>query len=196
MADAGMDVINPSGHRLNGGQVGRHQPFRHRTPVTQIRCEPKAWMAGQPGRHAPGVEQRTTAMRLERHRNGTGIDLIQNAVKKAMLLDLIPAVAAGDQRDLERGQRHSPLQAALNLIKMLCWRAIEIGGVIPPSNNFKDQMLVCIGDATSDRFWIKGFETGVVEIDFKAVKPIACSRYTSLVQGRRPAPQCFEQQQP
>ena len=166
MTDAGMDVINPSCHRLNGGQFGRHQPFRYRTPVTQIRCEPKPWMAGQPGRHAPGVEQRTTAMRLERHRNGTGIDLIQNAVKKAMLLDLIPAVAASDQSDLERSQRHGPRQAAPNLIEMLRWRAIEIGGVIPPGNNFKNQMLFCIRDAPSDRFWIKGLETGVVEIDF------------------------------
>ena len=176
MTDAGMDVINPTGHRLNGGQVGRHQAFRHRTPVAQICCEPKAWMAGKPGRHPPWVEQGTAAMRLERHRNGTGIDLIQNAFQKAMLIDFLPAVAAGDQTDLERSQRNGPLQAALNLIEMLQWRAAEIWGVVPSGNNFKNQMLFCIGDAASDRFRIQGLETGVIEIDFKAVKTIACSR--------------------
>ena len=80
MAYSGMDVINTSGHRLNGGQLRRHQPFRYRTPMTQIRCEPKAWMAGQPVGHPPGVEERTTAMRLERYRNRTGINLIQKSV--------------------------------------------------------------------------------------------------------------------
>ena len=83
-----------------------------------------------------------------------------------MLLDFLPAIAAGDQSDLERGKRHGPLQAALNLIKMLRWRAVEVRGVIPSGNNFKNQMLFCIRDAASDRFWIKGLETGVVEIDF------------------------------
>ena len=174
MADAGMDVINPIGHRLNGRQVRRHQPFRHRTPVTQISCESKAWMACKPGRHPPGVEQGTTAMRFECHWYGTGIDLIQNAVQKAMLLDFVPAVTAGDQIDLERGQRHGPLQAALNLIEMLRWRAIEIGGVITSGHNFKNQMLFCIRDAASDRLRVQGLQTGVVEIDFKAVKTVAC----------------------
>ena len=93
-----------------------------------------------------------------------------------MLLDFIPAVAASDESDLERGQRHSSLQAALNLIEMLRWRAVEIGGVIPSGNNFKNQMLFCIGDAASDRFRIPGLETRVIEIDFKTVKTIACSR--------------------
>ena len=115
-------------------------------------------------------------MRLERHRNGTGIDLIQNAFQKAMLIDFRPAVAAGDQTDLERSQRNGPLQAALNLIEMLRWRAIEIGGVITSGHNFKNQMLFCIRDAASDRLRIQGLETGVIEIDFKAVKSIACSR--------------------
>ena len=115
-------------------------------------------------------------MRLERHGNGTGIDLIQNAFQKAMLIDFLPAVAAGDQTDLERSQRNGTLQAALNLIEMLQWRAAEIRGVVPSGNNFKNQMLFCIGDAASNRFRIQGLETGVIEIDFKAVKTIACSR--------------------
>ena len=176
MADAGMDVINPSGHRLNGGQFRCHQPFRHRTPVTQIRCEPQAWMAGKPGRHPPGIEQGTTAMRLERYRNRTGIDLIQNVFKKTMLLNFIPAIAAGDQSDLERSQSHGPIHAALKLIEMLRGRTVEIGGVIPPGNNLKNQMLFGIGEASSDLLRFKALETGVVKIDFKAIKPIACRR--------------------
>ncbi len=115
-------------------------------------------------------------MRLERYRNRTGIDLIQNVFKKTMLLNFIPAVAAGDQSDLERSQRHGPRQAAPNLIEMLRWRAVEIGGVIPPGNNFKNQMLFGIGEASSDLLRFKALETGVVKVDFKAVKPIACRR--------------------
>ena len=113
-------------------------------------------------------------MRLKRHRDRTGINLIQNAVQKAMLLGFIPAVAASDQSDFERVQCHGPLQASPDLIKMLRWRAVEIGGVIPPGHNFKNQMLMCIGEAASDRFRSKALQTGVVEIDFKAVKTIAC----------------------
>ena len=133
-------------------------------------------MAGQQAGHAPGIEERTTAMRLERHRNRKGINLIQQSVEKAMLLDFIPAVAAGDQSDLERGQRHGPLQAALDLIKMLRWRAVEIGGVIPPGNNFENQMLFGIGEAASNLLRFKALETGMVKIDYKAIKPIAGRR--------------------
>ena len=97
-----------------------------------------------------------------------------------MLLGLTPAVAAGDQSDLERGQRHGPLQAVLNLIEMLRGRAVEIGGVIPPGNNFKNQMLLCICKAASDRFRIKSLETRMIKVDFNAVKPIAFCRGTSL----------------
>ena len=68
--------------------------------MTEIRCKPKPWMAGQQAGHAPGIEERTTAMRLERHRNRTVFNLVQKSVEKAMLLDFIPAVAAGDQSDL------------------------------------------------------------------------------------------------
>ena len=127
-------------------------------------------------------------MGLERHRDGTGIDLIQNAVQKTMLLDFIPAVAAGDQSDLERGQRHGPLQAALNLLKMLRWRAVEIGGVIPPGNNFNNQMLFCIGEAASDRFRLKSVKTRVIEVHLKAIKALAVSRGAGLFEGRSPAP--------
>ena len=187
MSDAGMDVINPSGHRLNGRQFRRHQAFRHRTPMAQIRCEPKTWMAGQPSRHPPGLEQGTTAMRLERHRDRTGINLIQNAVQKAML-GFIPAVAASDQSDFERVQCHGPIQASPDLIKMLRWRAVEIGGVIPPVTISRircccaseKQPRIDSGARPSDR---------VVEIDFKAVKTIAedeqaCSK-------RRTTPRVF-----
>ena len=142
MTDSGMDVVNPRGHRLNGGQIGCHQPFRHGTPVAQIRCETQAWMANEPGRHPPRVKQRTTAMRLQRHRNGTGIDLIQNAGKEVMLIRFLPTVAAGDQADLQRGQCNSTLQPALNLIEMLRWGAVEIRGVVPPGDDFDNQMLV------------------------------------------------------
>ena len=119
-------------------------------------------------------------MGLERHRDGTGIDLIQNAVQKTMLLDFIPAVAAGDQSDLERGQRHGPLQAVLNLIEMLRWRAVEIGGVIPPGNNFNNQMLFCIGEAASDRFRLNSVKTRVIEVHLKAIKALAFSRGAGL----------------
>ena len=115
-------------------------------------------------------------MRLERYRNRTGIDLIQNVFKKTMLLNFIPAVAASDQSDLERSQRHGPIHAALQLIEMLRWRTVEIGGVPPPGNNFKNQMLFGIGEASSDLLRFKALETAVVKVDFKAVKPIACCR--------------------
>ena len=135
-------------------------------------------------------------MRLERHRNRTGFNFVQKSVEKAMLLDFVPAVAAGDQSDLERGQRHGPLQAALDLIKMLRWRAVEIGGVIPPGNNFNNQMLFCVGEATSDRFRLKSLKTRMIEVHLKAIKALAVSREAGLFEGRSPAPQCFEQQQP
>ena len=135
-------------------------------------------------------------MRLERHRNRTGIDVIQNAFKKAMLVDFIPVVAAGDQSDLERGKRHGPLQAAMNLIKMLRWRAVEVRGVIPSGNNFKNQMLFCIGEAASDPFRLKIIKTRMIEVDFEAIKPMAFCGRTGLIQGGGPAPKCFEQQQP
>ena len=153
-------------------------------------------MAGQPGGHAPWVEERTTAMRLERHRNRTGINLIQKSVEKAMLLDFIPAVAAGDQSDLERGQRHGPLQAALNLIKMLRWRAVEIGGVIAPGHNFENQMLFGIGETALDPFRLKSLKTRVIEVHLKTIKPVGLSGATGLFQGGGPAPESFEQQQP
>ena len=92
-----------------------------------------------------------------------------------MLLDFVPAVTAGDQIDLERGQRHGPLQAALNLIEMLRWRAIEIGGVIPPGNNFENQMLFCIGETASNRFRLKSLKTRVIEVHLEAIKTLAFS---------------------
>ena len=113
-----------------------------------------------------------------------------------MLLDFIPAIAASDQSDLERSQRHGPFQAAMNLIEMLRWRAVEIGGVTPPGNNFKNQMLFCIGEAASDRFRLKILKTRMIEVDLKAIKPMALSGGTSLFEGLGPAPKCFEQQQP
>ena len=134
-------------------------------------------------------------MRLDRHRNRTGFNLIQKSVEKAMLLDFIPAVAASDQIDLERGQLHGPLQAALNLIKMLRWSAVEIGGVIPPSNNFENQMLFCIGEAASDPFRLKSHKTSVIEVHLKAIKALVFSGGAGLFKGRSPTPQCFEQQQ-
>ena len=135
-------------------------------------------------------------MGLERYRNRTRINLIQKSVEKTMLLDFVPAVAAGDQSDLERGQRHGSLQAALNLIKMLRWRAVEIGGVIPPRNNFNNQMLFCIGEAASDPFRLKSLKTSVIEVHLKAIKALAFSGGAGLFKGPSPAPQCFEQQQP
>ena len=135
-------------------------------------------------------------MRLERHRNRTRINFVQKSVEETMLLDFLPAIAAGDQSDLERGQRNGSLQAAMNLIKMLRWRAVEIGGVIPPGNNFNNQMLFCIGEAASDRFRLKSVKTRVIEVHLKAIKALAVSRGAGLFEGRSPAPQCFEQQQP
>ena len=114
-------------------------------------------------------------MRLERHRNRTRINFVQKSVEKAMLLDFIPAVAAGDQSDFERGQRHGPLQATLNLIKMLRRRAVEIGGVIPPGNNFEDQMLFCIGETASNPFRLKSLKTRVIEVHLEAIKTLAFS---------------------
>ena len=113
-----------------------------------------------------------------------------------MLLDFIPAVAASDQSDLERSQRHGTRQAAPNLIEMLRWRAVEIGGVITPGNNFNNQMLFCIGEAASNLFRLKSLKTRMVEVDLKAIKPMALSGGTSLFEGLGPAPKCFEQQQP
>ena len=113
-----------------------------------------------------------------------------------MLLDFFPAVAAGDQSDLERGKRHGPLQASLNLIKMLRWRAVKIGSVIPPGNNFNNQMLFCIGKAASDPFRLKSLKRMVVEVHLKAIKALAFSGGAGLFKGRSPAPQRFEQQQP
>ncbi len=144
--------------------------------MTEIRCKPKPWMAGQQSGHAPGIEERTTTMRLERHRNRKGINLIQQSVEEAMLLDFIPAVAAGDQSDFERGQLHGPLQATLNLIKMLRRRAVEIGGVIPPGNNFENQMLFCIGEAASNPFRLKSLKTRVIEVHLEAIEALAFSR--------------------
>ena len=135
-------------------------------------------------------------MRLERHRNRTRINFVQKSVEETMLLDFLPAIAAGDQSDLERGQRHGPLQAALDLIKMLRWRAVEIGGVIPPGNNFNNQMLFCIGEAATDPFRLKSLKTRVIEVHLKAIKVLAFSRGAGLFKGASPAPQCFEQQQP
>ena len=148
-------------------------------------------MAGQPGGHAPWVEERTTAMRLERYRNRTRINLIQKSVEKTMLLDFVPAVAAGDQSDLERCQRHGSLQATLNLIKMLRWGAVEIGGVIPPRNNFNNQMLFCIGEAASDSFRLKSLKTRVIEVHLKAIKALTISGGAGLFKGPSPTPQCF-----
>ena len=79
---------------------------------------------------------------------------------------------------------------------MLRWRAVEIGGVIPPGNNFNNQMLFCIGEAASDRFRLKSLKTRVIEVHLKAIKPVGLSGGTGLFEGRSPAPQCFEQQQP
>ena len=113
-----------------------------------------------------------------------------------MLLGFIPTITAGDQSDLERGQLHGPLQAALDLIKVLPWRALEIGGVIPPGNNFENQMLFCIGEAASDPFRLKSLKTRVIEVHLKAIKPVGLSGATGLFQGGGPAPESFEQQQP
>ena len=135
-------------------------------------------------------------MRLERHRTRTRINFVQKSVEETMLLDFLPAVAAGDQSDLERGQRHGSLQAALNLIKMLRWRAVEIGGVIPPGNNFNNQMLFCIGEAATDPFRLKSLKTRVIEVHLKAIKAISFSGGAGLFKGPSPTPQCFEQQQP
>ena len=114
-------------------------------------------------------------MHLERYRNRTGFNLVQKSVEKAMLLDFIPAVAAGDQSDFERGQLHGPLQATLNLIKMLRRRAVEVGDVIPPRNNFENQMLFCIGEAASNPFRLKSLKTRVIEVHLEAIKALAFS---------------------
>ena len=113
-----------------------------------------------------------------------------------MLLDFIPAVAASDQSDLERSQRHGPRQAAPNLIEMLRWRAVEIGGVITPGNNFNNQMLFCIGEATSDPFRLKRLKTRMIEVHLKTIKALAFSGGAGLFKRLSPAPQCFEKQQP
>ena len=115
-------------------------------------------------------------MGLERYRNRTRINLIQKSVEKTMLLDFVPAVAAGDQIDLERCQRHGSLQATLNLIKMLRWGAVEIGGVIPPGNNFENQMLFCIGETASNPFRLKSLKTRVIEVHLEAIEALAFSR--------------------
>ena len=112
-----------------------------------------------------------------------------------MLLGFIPTIAAGDQSDLERGKRQGPLKAALDLIKMLRWRAIEIGRVMPPGNKFKNQMLLCIKEATPDHFRLKSLKTGMIEIELKPIKPVGLSGATGLFQGGGPAPESFEQQQ-
>ncbi len=130
-------------------------------------------------------------MRLERYRNRTRINLIQKSVEKTMLLDFVPAVAAGDQSDLERCQRHGSLQATLNLIKMLRWGAVEVGGVIPPRNNFNNQMLFCIGEAASGPFRLKSLKTRVIEVHLKAIKALAFSGGAGLFKGPSPTPQCF-----
>ena len=84
----------------------------------------------------------------------------------------------------------------MNLIKMLRRRAVEIGGVIPPGNNFNNQMLFCIREAATDPFRLKSLKTRVIEVHLKAIKVLAFSGGAGLFKGASPAPQCFEQQQP
>ena len=83
----------------------------------------------------------------------------------------------------------------MNLIKMLRWRAVEIGGVIPPGNNFGNQMLFCIGEAASNPFRLKSLKTRVIEVHLETIKALANRGGAGLLKGRSPAPQCFEQQQ-
>ena len=58
---------------------------------------------------------------------------------------------------------------------MLRRRAIEIGGVIPPGNNFENQMLFCFGEAASDPFRPKSLKTRVIEVLLKVIKALAFS---------------------
>ena len=56
MSDAGMDVVNPSSHRLNRSQIRRHESFSYGTPVTQISRQAEPRMFCHTGRETPRIE--------------------------------------------------------------------------------------------------------------------------------------------
>ena len=193
MPNPGMNVIDVSCHGLDRLQVRRHQAFAHRAPVAEIGGEAQAGVLLEPEGQPPGIEQTAASMRLQHHRTGHLLKAIQHRRKKIVLFRVCPAVAAGDQVDLQRQQRPCASQGSIELLEMLVGTVAEAGGVIPACDDFQDQGLIESTQCLEQMTGADGFKAGMIQVDLDAVKTGCTGTLEGLIEGSTPTPECLEQ---
>ena len=131
-------------------------------------------------------------MCLQHHGTGQLLEAIQNRCKEVVLRLIRPAIAAGDQVDLQGLQRQRAIQSAIELVEMRTRAIAEIGGVITASDDLQDQGLIEPTPCLEESPGADGFKTGMGKVDLDAIKTGRSRALEGLIQGSAPTPKCFE----